>query len=297
MKPQELLESGILETVAMGLGTAQEAELVTAARNESAEVEAAWNILAADLEIAGSVVARKAPAAAKSKLFAAIAAESQVSTEQVATPEVKSIPLNAEKPVAGTSAPIHEAKTVSMNSGGRSWALAASIALALLSGVANVVLYNKLVNTQDQLALAEQNQTVLTAKYEKSQSEANQMKDQLAFAADPSMPRITMGGMNEAKDAATLVIWDPYKHMVQLSSKNLPAVPSDKDLQLWAIVDGKPVDLGLISMNADGVVIEKEIPELTNPQAFAVTLESKGGNPQPLGTMWLVGEVAKTKAS
>ena len=123
------------------------------------------------------------------------------------------------------------------------------------------------------------------------------MKDQLAFAADPSMPRITMGGMNEAKDAATLVIWDPNKHMVQLSSKNLPAVPSDKDLQLWAIVDGKPVDLGLISMNADGVVIEKEIPELTNPQAFAVTLETKGGNPQPLGTMWLVGEVAKTKAS
>lgn len=300
MTPQELLESGLLETVAMGLGSEAEAQEVLAARRAHAEVEAAWQQLAADLEIATAVYSRPAPKRSFTAVMDAIAFTEQLPSvvnisEEPSAKEVKftpSTPANVAQQYADASTATEaEGATVVSISGGKSWALAASVTIAILSAVANIILYAKLQTTQDLLAQAETKTTVLTASFKKVEERSAALEGQLAMAADPAMPRIMLKGMNDAQTASTLVVWDPGKKMVQLSSKNLPAVPSDKDLQLWAIVAGKPVDLGIIKMEGDQLVVEHAIPELGAPQAFAITLETKGGNPQPLGTMWLMGEV------
>ena len=53
--------------------------------------------------------------------------------------------------------------------------------------------------------------------------------------------------------------------------------PTGKQYQLWAIVDGKPVDAGVIN-NCIGLCKMKKID---HAEAFAITLEKEGGSPTP----------------
>ena len=70
---------------------------------------------------------------------------------------------------------------------------------------------------------------------------------------------------------------------------NLPLAPSDKQYQLWAIVDGKPVDAGIIGDCNGGLCKLKNIPKAS---AFAITLEKKGGSPTPtLTAMFVMGAI------
>jgi hypothetical protein len=61
---------------------------------------------------------------------------------------------------------------------------------------------------------------------------------------------------------------------VYLSSVKLPVAPEGKQYQLWAIVDGKPVDAGLL----DNPETFEKMKSLGNAQAFAISLEAKGGS-------------------
>ena len=56
------------------------------------------------------------------------------------------------------------------------------------------------------------------------------------------------------------------------------------------MVDGKPVDAGVFDLNAGpGMFKMKNIPRA---QAFAITLEKKGGSPTPsLDKLYVLGKV------
>lgn len=291
MTAQEFIESGLIELTALGLASDQEAAQVAQMRAQYPEVEEAWQVTANDLMVAADAYAKPAPSSVRKNLFAQIELETQadnVKKVDFSEPVKASETLNQP-----TGKDDDDADIVPIQSQNNwRWLAAASIAVTLLSGVINLVLYNRLQDTQAQLAAAEKEQTILAASYKQSSDKVSALEEQLAFTADPAMPRIMLSGMNTAKDASVLVVWDPAKKVVALGSKNLPNVPSDKDLQLWAIVDGKPVDLGIISMDSSGPVFTKEIPDISGPQAFAITLEDKGGHPQPQGDMWLMGKAS-----
>jgi hypothetical protein len=51
----------------------------------------------------------------------------------------------------------------------------------------------------------------------------------------------------------------------------------DKQYQLWAIVSGKPVSLGVLDSSN---TMQEGLP-VSNPQAFAITLEPSGGSINP----------------
>lgn len=295
MTAQEFIETGLIELTALGLASEQEAAQVTRMRQQYPEIEEAWQLVAQDLMVAADAYAAPAPSKVRSSLFAQIELETKDDSGiDNVTDNVKKVDftkaVNTSNDQATTS-DYADIVPISAQNNWR-WLAAASIAVTLLSGVINLVLYNRLQDTQAQLAAAEKEQTVLAASYKQSNDKVSELEQQLAFTADPAMPRIMLSGMSTAKDASMLVVWDPAKKVVALGAKNLPAVPADKDLQLWAIVDGKPVDLGLISMDSSGPVITKEIPDITGPQAFAITLEDKGGHPQPQGDMWLMGKAS-----
>ena len=79
---------------------------------------------------------------------------------------------------------------------------------------------------------------------------------------------------------------------VYIDPSNLPEAPSGKQYQLWAIVDGKPVDGGLIisTKKGDKYQIQK-MKTFGKAEAFAVTLETTGGNPTPKGDMYVMGKM------
>ena len=66
----------------------------------------------------------------------------------------------------------------------------------------------------------------------------------------------------------------------------------ENQYQLWAIIDGKPVDAGVFDTSLAGLLKMKEIGN--GAAAFAVTIEPRGGKASPtLETMQVVGNVVK----
>jgi len=78
-----------------------------------------------------------------------------------------------------------------------------------------------------------------------------------------------------------VVHWDAEAQSNFVDLINIPAAPKGKQYQLWAIVEGQPTSAGLIdpTLSKEGLLIEVDF--ISNPQAFAITLEPIGGSEQP----------------
>jgi anti-sigma-K factor RskA len=81
--------------------------------------------------------------------------------------------------------------------------------------------------------------------------------------------------------AATLH-WSKEKGVAYVSVDGLPAPPPDMQYQLWAIQNGKPVDMGILpNAMANTPAIQKVGRPVTGGEAFAVSLEKEGGSHLP----------------
>ena len=98
-----------------------------------------------------------------------------------------------------------------------------------------------------------------------------------------------MGGLEASPASFATVYWDTASHDVWLLANNLPMPASDKQYQLWAIFDGKPVDLGVFDIKKEKLLIRAKNAQ--GAEAFAITLEKKGGNPTPAGDMYVMGKL------
>ena len=98
----------------------------------------------------------------------------------------------------------------------------------------------------------------------------------------------------EAPKASAFVIWDAKNQRGVLTAVDVPPNAADHDYQLW-VVDPKyqiPVDAGVFSVRngqTTKVVFKPKRP-ITSADAFAVSLERKGGVPKAEGPMVLVGK-------
>jgi anti-sigma-K factor RskA len=71
----------------------------------------------------------------------------------------------------------------------------------------------------------------------------------------------------------------------------LSPLPQDKTYQLWYIAAGKPVSAGTFAVDPRGTA-SLRVDRVGDPrsiQAWAVTVEPRGGVPQPTGAMVLKG--------
>ncbi len=104
---------------------------------------------------------------------------------------------------------------------------------------------------------------------------------------------VIMNGLEISPQGYGKIIWDPERKVAILQISNLPIVPKDKDYQLWVIRDKKPVSAGVFAITSEKDGFFKITPlvetDLKRINAFAVTLEPKGGVPQPTGKMYLLG--------
>lgn len=100
---------------------------------------------------------------------------------------------------------------------------------------------------------------------------------------------IILNGVEAHPGMLANVYWDNNKK-VHLKVNNLPAAPEGKQYQLWAIVDGKPVNAGMFDQDQSDKIQDMKVIE--NPQAFAITLEKKGGSATPtMEAMYVMGAV------
>ena len=72
----------------------------------------------------------------------------------------------------------------------------------------------------------------------------------------------------------------------------LQPAPAGHDYQIWALVDGKPVSLSVFNSDSDGNALVEQftLPGTTaGVSAVLVSVEPKGGSPQPTTTPFLAG--------
>ncbi|MFN8348641.1 MAG: anti-sigma factor [Spirosomataceae bacterium] len=122
--------------------------------------------------------------------------------------------------------------------------------------------------------------------------QANELKRKTELIADLNNADnqfVTLKGVEKSPNSAVRVVWNPKTQEVNLNVLSLPVPEASKQYQLWALVGGKPVDLGVFDVNT-GMQKMKAIPQA---EAFAVTLEQKGGSPTPhLEQLYVMGKVA-----
>ena len=156
------------------------------------------------------------------------------------------------------------------------YAFAASVALLLGVSITLYNVYSKLEQSNNQLlALSQQNQ-----QFAKTVSFKDQ---QLGVFRDTTFKLLRLKGTEKTPDAGLTIAWNPKskKVMIDMVDMKLPSTDEAHQYQLWAIVDGKPVDLGVFNKPVIDTADMVEMKSVALAQAFAVTREPRGGSKNP----------------
>lgn len=167
-----------------------------------------------------------------------------------------------------------------------------------LSLLGSFFLFQQKQNVQQELTAAQTQTSAINDKMltlqlgcDEKDGTIQRLQEQINVLRNPAYRPIYLKGTDKAPDTEAIVYFNTTDGKTYLDIGSLPTTPSDKDYQLWAIVDGAPTDMGVFDLTAasGGLV---EVPHILNPQAFAVTLETKGGNPAPnLDELYVIGNV------
>jgi anti-sigma-K factor RskA len=167
------------------------------------------------------------------------------------------------------------------------------LAAACFIGLLGVGYWAYTTNENYKEALAKQSAT--EKQLQQSTAQLETLQQQADVMMKPGMKMVSLKGTAMAPQAQTAVFWDTTgTNDVYLMINNLPQPATDKQYQLWAIFDKKPVDLGLIN---DYDVRQKRLlvkmKNVQNAQAFAISLEKKGGSSKetPEGGIYVVGNL------
>ncbi|WP_461449699.1 anti-sigma factor [Mucilaginibacter sp.] len=165
------------------------------------------------------------------------------------------------------------------------YAFAACLALLIASVAVLVSVYSKLQDANIQLV-------ALNSSNQHFSKTVNFMDRQLNIYRDTSFKVIRLKGTKNLPTGLMLVAFSPAKKKVVIDLADLKMPVNDKahQYQLWALVSGKPVSLGVFDKDDTDSTMMKEMGSVNVAQAFAVTLEPRGGSVNPtMSQMMVIG--------
>lgn len=277
MNIQEYISSGIVESYVLGL--AEEAERVQFEQmcTLHAEVRAARNGFELSIEQQAMAAAVAPPAILRETILHQLAAQ--------------------RAPTADANAPVVQMRAVKRTGipMAMRYVAAAAIILLVASAGFNIYYFNKYRDYSqryDQLLAQQTEQAKNNSAMETRMSNYEQA---ISGLTNPYMSKITMEGKevpgngSPAPESVATVLWDTRSKDVYLMVNKLPMPETGKQYQLWAIVDNKPIDAGMLDMSHGHMMVKmKNIPRA---QLFAITLEQEGGSSIPKGPMYVAGKV------
>lgn len=284
MDTQAYINSGIIERYALGQASCYEAMELGSYVERFPEVRAALDEAMQAVDGLAQAAAVAPPAALRARVLEAVAREAAAgatSPSPGSLPGPQSVPATPTKPqtAATPSIPIPPPRPAPRL---RSLQFATGIAalLAIAAGLAYLNQNNQNRDLRERTAALEQQVVDLTRQSGEWQSEVEQQVDQLALLRDAATRRIALMALPGAGTARVDVYWNPERKAAYFDVLSLPAVPNGKQYQLWAIVDGAPVDMGVLPLNDDAASWQA-FPFVEAPQAFAITIEPEGGSAVP----------------
>ena len=258
MNTKEYIASGIVESYVLGL----------ASEEERREFEA---------------MCLQYPEVLEARISFELALEKQAMENAIAPPAaVRNNVLQHFHPTPVRSLPVIPSSANRNNN----WLRYAAAACVIL--LAGSIYYSISLRTANQQLEAKNR--VLQSGFDSATAKLNEMHtDMSILKGNPNIKMASMKGTDMSPQSYATVYWDTTSHDVYLMTNNLPVPASDKQYQLWAIFNGKPVDLGVFDIKKERLLIKA-----TNAQgaeAFAITLEKEGGSPIPKGDMYVVGKL------
>lgn len=185
-------------------------------------------------------------------------------------------------------------KVISLQKENKRWfKLSMSFAFATVLAVTALVMYSAVLKSEiktlrSQISISHELMTNLRGKLVDQQRILNVVQSS-------ELRIINVAGTKVSPSSKGKVYWDTEQNKAVFYAYDLPELPSDKDYQLWMIRSDQPepVDAGVFTLDENGIgaITLDVIADSQNLSAFAVSLEPKGGVPQPTGDIYLVGGV------
>jgi anti-sigma-K factor RskA len=173
------------------------------------------------------------------------------------------------------------------------------VAAALLVTLTATVLYSlrqraELSGVQGTLSVVTTELTSARTRLASLQDTVEQKEAILRVLQAPRIEIVILNGQEVNPGGYGKILWDPEKKSAILQISHLPALPANKDYQLWVIKEKKPLSAGVFAAGGEGAESVFRIADLVETDkksisAFAITMEPKGGVDQPTGKIYLLG--------
>ncbi|WP_276480527.1 anti-sigma factor [Paraflavitalea pollutisoli] len=172
--------------------------------------------------------------------------------------------------------------------GSQRFMAAATVVLLVACGWFAYRSYNQSAELKESQATSKD----LQIRLDSAENTLNKIIDEQKLIKDPNVTVVNMVGSQAAPKSSANVFWDTASASVFLMVKNMPRLPSEQQYQLWALIDGQPQSLGVFDSLQNNVVLK--MSNTKKADAFAITIEKKGGNPSP--TLEKMQSSGRTKA-
>lgn len=273
MDVQRYISSGIIESYIVGLVSEHEAREMESAMAQYPEVRAAVDACLHDMENFVHLYAVKPPEGIRERILDVIDHEGQ--------PEGAAL-LPEELREPAPPAPAEAVVAVEAERPQRNWqymvmGAALMLAIGLVAAFLYAGRYRKLQQEHQRLLSA---QTALSGEIQSYQTKLQTTERELGLMKDPGFKWISMQGSGKHAGQQAVVCWNPQSKETYVLPRLLPAPAPGSQYQLWAIVNGKPVDMGVFEAGPAHTSMQKMKP-VTAAQAFTVTLEKTGGSAAP----------------
>lgn len=286
-----IISSGDLELYVLGMLPQDEAAKIEQLALLFPEIQEELDRISETLLVVGETAHLAPSPGIKAGLMQQLAALGEAE-DALATPVVP-IQSGRNLPLSDADAPRTEAPVVAMTPPVKrraQWLSAASFIGLLLALGGLLFLASRNRQQTDALAEAQRSNLDLNRKFVEAQRRLNSKDEMIAMLQSDVFKKIKLTAVPGKPDALVQLMWNTQTKAVYVSNLTLPQAPSGRQYQLWAIVDGKPVDAG--TLNSERGVVQT-MKTFNRAEAFAITLEQAGGSPTPtLEQMYVMGAVS-----
>jgi len=158
------------------------------------------------------------------------------------------------------------------------WYTYLAVVAALLIFIGLPYHFIKINQYKAEISTLKKEKIEILAQNKTFQAQIQNTSEELDVLSNPATKSILLAGVPGHEDNEATLYWSKSGEIF-LNTNALPQLPNDKQYQLWAIVDGKPLSAGLLDQSED-TRLQKMI-SIENAEMYAITIEKHGGSIQP----------------
>ncbi|WP_430909461.1 anti-sigma factor [Maribacter sp. 2-571] len=155
------------------------------------------------------------------------------------------------------------------------YAVAASVAMLLFAGASYFF--------WSENQMLQQENAIVNSKIESLEADMREgledVRNQFIVLNNPQTKKLNIKGNTKAKELKAVAYVNPVKKLSYINVSKLPNLPENQCFQMWAEVDGKMINLGIIQE-----ATEKDkllaLPYADKAMGY-ITIEPEGGNEKP----------------